>query len=363
MTEFSTRAQLEVEVDKKSLRDARKTIEAGTPSVRARTSPGARSDGGKRRATHQEKQLLKGQAMSRNIMTAQLDQLVEIKEVLEKQATSEGGGGGDGGGLPSIVSGTGALIGGSALALGAGSLGGMEARKKLTGAGLGNIAELTKLLESKPGGPGTLGGPTRIPSRSASMGAFFGVKASQELFGKEQTNQAVKQLDQAIGQLSEPPKWLPQLEAASIDQPPWLQDLQQPRIQAPSWLPDLQQPQISEPGWMGDLGSFEFQQPEWLQNPQIRFQAPSWVQDLLNLFGAGGGTGMGRGDRGRRSGPALRGGGGGNQSPFQINFTNQFDLAVGQLERTIQQELDRLQEDVRRDVEDWLTQQLDIGGL
>ena len=94
MTEFSTKAMLEVQPDERSLRDARNTIENRVGSVRTQVA----TDGGRRQSGLGTERLSRENAMSRQLLTAQLERLDEIHNEIEKLASSGLGGGGGGGG-------------------------------------------------------------------------------------------------------------------------------------------------------------------------------------------------------------------------------------------------------------------------
>jgi hypothetical protein len=85
---------LDVEVSDSSLRDARSTIEDRVGSVRTQIS----TDGGRRTGSLGGEQLSRENAMSRQLLTAQLEKLDEIHEEIEQLGASGLGGGGRGGG-------------------------------------------------------------------------------------------------------------------------------------------------------------------------------------------------------------------------------------------------------------------------
>jgi hypothetical protein len=120
MSEFSTKAMLDVQVSESSLRDAQSTIEDRVGSVRTQVA----TDGGSRRSSGLDgNRLSRENAMSRQLLTKQIEQLDDIHDELQKLATTGGGmGGGGGGGLL-----TGLTLGrvGGAAAGGLGTLAGL----------------------------------------------------------------------------------------------------------------------------------------------------------------------------------------------------------------------------------------------
>lgn len=144
MAEFTTTAALEIEVDQRSLRSARKEIEsnAGSVSMGVDSPSPLRADGGGLSNFNRNK-ASRERAMSRQLLTSQVELLDDIKDEIEKAGVSGGGGGGGGGGsgvggtllqalgLRSVLGGGGgmaagllaspfALAGGAGLAIGGG---------------------------------------------------------------------------------------------------------------------------------------------------------------------------------------------------------------------------------------------------
>lgn len=93
-TEFSAAARLKVEVDKRSLKSAEQTIEDRMGSVRAGLSTdGGHTPTGSVRAGGSS-DTIGGLSSARSLLTAQLEKLDDIADLLEKQAVSEAQSGG-----------------------------------------------------------------------------------------------------------------------------------------------------------------------------------------------------------------------------------------------------------------------------
>jgi hypothetical protein len=105
MSEFSTKAMLDVQVNEPSLKSARSTIEDRVGSVRTQVA----TDGGQRSTSVGGNRLSRENAMSRQLLTEQIEQLSDIHDEIEKLGSSGlGGGSGGSGGSGGFLQGLGA---------------------------------------------------------------------------------------------------------------------------------------------------------------------------------------------------------------------------------------------------------------
>lgn len=277
MTEFGTRAMLDVTVSESSLSDARDQIESalgsGGGGVRASITP-AISDGG---------QAGGGGGGLRDRLTEQTDVLIQIRDAIEEQAFSQAAGGGGGG--TTIISGGGALgkLGSAAgtaaraagpigLAAGAGylaqdQLGKFEPEKLL---GL-NKNPLFNLLNGITGGGAgaVLGIGNILLGQSGDIGEALGLVDDADAFEQSLIDGARDAKQQLIeGSKVGVAFWTKDIPSAiaNLDPPSWVQDLTSFRLTEPQWLSNLTSYQLTEPQWLADLTSFRLTEPEWISD-------------------------------------------------------------------------------------------------
>jgi hypothetical protein len=238
MTDFSTRATLDVAVSERSLSNARDQLESSLGSVRSSIDP-AMSGGGRGGV---------GGGL-RDTLVQQTDVLIQIRDTLEEQAFNAAAGGGGGGGA-TILGGLGGLKG---LGIGAAAGGGLL--------GLGATALDTVLKDALNS---ALGGflsesqnfqDTSLVSQVFGGGGPLGLAQS---FGEAAGNHLVDWAGRAGSSL--------------------VQDLTSIEFAAPQWLEDLMSFRLTEPEWLSNLTSFRLREPEW-------------ISQLTSLFGGGGGAG------------------------------------------------------------------------
>jgi hypothetical protein len=249
VSEFSVRSQLEVQVDSRSLSDARDTIESELGSVRATVEPGR---GAGTSAPDSVAALADGGSGVRDLLETQTEHLSEIQEAVED--IRNGGPGGSG-------------IGGAAVGTGLAGLASTATTATAIGlAGLAPIASFVGAISANAeNGPRTdPGAPAPRPDTGESA-RDTGRMDSEPLFRpniqapdwlSRLTNASLSAPDwlSRLTSLSfETPEWVGRLTSLSFDAPPWIDSLTNPQIQAPSWLSTLVDPQITAPSWIRSL--------------------------------------------------------------------------------------------------------------
>jgi hypothetical protein len=247
VSEFSVRSQLEVQVDSRSLSDARDTIEQELGSVRATVEPGR----GGTSAPGSVAALADGGSGVRDLLETQTEQLEEIREAVDDLR----GGGSGGGGLA-----------GGATALGAGLASTAATTTAIGLAGLAPIASFIGAISANAeNGPRTdPGAPAPRPDTGESARDTGRMDSRPLLRPNIQAPDWLSRLTNAslsapdwlsrLTSLSfETPDWVGRLTSLSFDAPPWLSTLADPQIQAPSWLSTLADPQIQAPSWIRSL--------------------------------------------------------------------------------------------------------------
>jgi len=302
---FKASAQLEFDVQDASLRQTRKRVEAELSGIDVGGGSGisatlsrdvqAATDG--------------SSGLSSSIAAAQLEQLEEINDNLEKMAVSGGGGGGgpastalDLALLKRVGSAGGAAAGGGILSKVGGTLG-----------ALGSISTL---------GAGVTAAGVGIPAA-----ALYGIlredsanyDAGAQLEQNRERGRGVITPDQGgTEQLNR------QLNRIQVDVPPALQD---PALQVPAFLED---PTLNVPGFLQDL---TLDVPSALRDPpQIGFDVPPALQDLLG----GGNT------------PAVTE----RIGPGQTRGSGALDVSLDDLNFNVDINLQEIQRDIQRAIED-----------
>lgn len=243
-TEFSTKSMLEVEVDQRSLREARETVQESVGSIRIQPQM-ARADGGVGGVSPRRD--LGGDSSVDTLLSAQLETLQDIEEKIEKIGATQGGGGG---GLNFLA---GVTLGRS---------------------GMGKAAGPLPLLGGKPGiMPGSMGAKTRSGREPIIQGPFIpGNFESQQRKqirkgGGQQYDIKTPDLNATLQTAQKINKQLSNIQGPNLNKALNLNTSLQAVGKMNSELSSLSVP---------DLGFEE----------QFNFQPPGWIQQL---FGSGSG--------------------------------------------------------------------------
>jgi len=279
MTDFSTRAMLSVELDQRSVDDAKQTLEQELGSVRATVGQG--SGAGAVPA------LTDGGDGVRGLLETQTEQLEEIREAVEDL---RGGGRGGGGGVAAVGGGlasTAAMAGGIGLA------------------GLGPIAALIGALSANAeNGPRTDPGTPGVTQSSPSGRPDTGDTARDT--GRMDSTPLIRPPDIPVPDwLStltnftlSTPSWLPDLTSFAPSTPDWVRDLVGFDLETPGWVRDLTSVRFDEPGWLSRLTGFRLTAPSWLADLEtLQLPTPQWVRDLQSIFATTSTTGGDNNDR------------------------------------------------------------------
>lgn len=329
---FKASAQLEFDVQDASLRQTRKRVEAELADIQVGGGSGVSAT-----LSRDVQAATDGSSgLSSSIAAAQLEQLEEINDNLEKMAVSGGGGGGG----PASTALDLALLKRVGGAGGAAAGGGV-----LSGAG--------KVAAGAVGGVSALGAGTIAAGVGVPAAALYGIlredsanyDVGAQLERNRENGQGVITPDQGgTEQLNQ------RLNSIEVDAPAFLED---PTLQVPPFLED---PTLDVPGYLQDLS---LDVPSALRDPpQIGFDVPPALQDL---FGGGGTpaepTGPGDGVD-LSTGFPSRGSGGPNLSLDDIGFDIDVDL------QGIQRDIQRAIEDefraasIQREMQELIQDQL-----
>lgn len=231
---FSTRATVEFEPDNRSLRQLRSKVEDRVGSV----AVNAQTDGGRNKPSFTDNRASRERAMTRNLLTLQLEKLGDIEEALTKQAFSDDGGSGAGTGILASL-GLRGLVGGGSLG-GLATLGGVGAAGA-AGLGLMGANKEFGLLSNKQTGKfGAMGQPGLM---GLSLGGGLGIDIGKKIGGAigiddESLNKAEKLITDAF---SDPIGTLKDFSFPSL-----------PKLE----LPTLPKIQFQKPGWISTIENF-----------------------------------------------------------------------------------------------------------
>jgi len=265
VSEFSVRSQLEVQVDSRSLSDARDTIESELGSVRATVEPGR---GASTSAPGGVAALSDGGSGVRDLLEQQTEHLEEIREALEDiRNDGAGGSGGLGGGAGAAIGRTLGSVGMTTAALAAGGIGlgvatDQAAREQLPD-GVRSTLQQSRNFRETPIGT-QLVNPVEF---AQTAGEVFVAEARSRL---------------ATVSISEP-DWIGRLTGLDLSAPEWLGRLTSVRFETPSWLSRLTGFTLDTPPWLADLRTLQLPTPQWVQE----------LQSIVSGIGGGGGGGGG----------------------------------------------------------------------
>lgn len=313
MTEFSTRAMLDVTVSERSLSQARTQIESqlGGRSVRANVSP-AMSDGGQSA----------GRNSVRDLLETSNELLVQIRDAIEEGNFASSGGGGGGATLLGVGVGTiakGALTGGAL----AGGLGIAELLKR----------QVTDAIPDLPGGGGT-----QQPGAGAGVPVEIGTDPLSIL---QNVGEGLRE-----GFAEASPQFRRTVLDAVTDAFAASGSVLERAIRA------TQLGETIAGGIRSTLRSVRLRRPDWVRSLlNFSLPTPQWVTDLQTLVGGPGGTNQSatpRGGTGRAAGvPATR-------IPGQTGMQVDVSVDGSGLQRDMQEALSRALR--TRDLEQFLVE-------
>jgi len=309
MSEFSTKAMLDVQVSESSLRDAQSTIEDRVGSVRTQVA----TDGDSRSSGFDGNRLSRENAMSRQLLAKQIEQLDDIHDELQKLATTGGAGGGGGGG--------GLLTGLTLGRIGGAAAGGLGTLAGLLGPGKGGL--LGMATESKgvvrPGS----GEDVNPGAINKLVGGLVPGISGKDLTMRDEMAQNMESEQQF--KLTRP-KWLKNpFEGWSNPLRDWSMPASLSSLEWSNPLQDWAVPQSLSLDWSNPLEDWTIPQSlsnglDW-SNPLQEWSMPSW---LKNPLGGKNGNGNGgplipgfrpeKGDFIPGDGPLLQNGQGGREN-------------------------------------------------
>ncbi|WP_049986825.1 hypothetical protein [Halobellus rufus] len=311
----SLTGQLKIDVEEATLPSARKKIEDGLADIEVGAGGGL---SGQLSRDVQAGTSAAGGLADDSVQIAQLEQLEDINDRLEKLAVSGGGGGGGGGGASDTVL---------------------------------DLA-IAKRVAGTAGGAGILGGLASTVSSGAATVARRGAPSAlfTEQFGVRQIGQDGEGIGPGASALADFSEDL----GRDLGFPDYGD--QEFRITAPSWLDgpiDVDAPEwldgiaVDAPEW---LQSTQLDAPEWLQDVDV--SAPQWLEDLHvslppaleNLLG---------GDRNTRPEPRGPGGGVDLNTGFPSGQTNQdpLDISLDDIGVDVDPDFQNLQREAERAID------------